>query len=214
MLRVGQARHEAADNADEGNVERFVVGLGNPGAEYERTRHNVGFMVLDALAREALEVWGTWSSPRSHGKARTCRADIAGCRTILVEPLTYMNRSGDILPELLEKYGCAAKDVVVLLDDLSLPLGRLRVRERGSAGGHHGLESILDALDTDDVVRMRLGIGEEDMPKDKADYVLSGFPPEKQAELDDMIARAGSAVRSILSDGVAKTMAIFNGRCL
>jgi PTH1 family peptidyl-tRNA hydrolase len=122
-----------------------------------------------------------------------------------------MNRSGEVLPALLGKYGREARDIVVLLDDLSLPLGRIRVRERGSAGGHHGLESVMDSLNTDEVIRVRLGIGEEHMPKDKADYVSSEFSPERQAELDDMIAKAGGAVRTILKEGVSQTMAIFNG---
>ena len=188
-----------------GTIDRIILGLGNPGAKYVRTRHNVGFMALDALVGEASGVW------INDGNARTCRVEIAGCRTLLVEPLTYMNRSGEVLPALLGKYGREARDVVVLFDDLSLPLGRIRVRERGSAGGHHGLESILYALDTDEIIRVRLGIGEEQMPKDKADYVLSEFPMERRAELDDMIAKAGDAVKTILRDGAAKTMAIFNG---
>jgi len=186
-------------------VDRIIVGLGNPSDEYARTRHNVGFMVLDAMAREISAGW------IADGKTRTCRAQIAGCRALLVEPLTYMNRSGEAIPAILGKYGREARDIIVLFDDLSLPLGRIRVRERGSSGGHHGLESIMDALDTDEVIRVRLGIGEEHMPKDKADYVLSEFLPEKQAELDDMIAKAGDAVRMILKDGTAQTMAIFNG---
>ena len=186
-------------------VDRIIVGLGNPGGKYARTRHNAGFMVLDALAREASAGWA------ADGNTRTCRAQIAGCSALLVEPLTYMNRSGEVMPAILGKYGREARDIIVLFDDLSLPLGRIRVRERGSAGGHHGLESIMSALDTDEVIRVRLGIGEEHMPKDKADYVLSDFPSEKQAELDDMIAKAGDAVGSILKNGVAQTMAIFNG---
>ena len=186
-------------------VDRVIVGLGNPGAKYARTRHNAGFMVLDALAGEASAGW------IADGGARTCRVEIAGCRALLVEPLTYMNRSGEVLPALLGKYRREARDIVVLLDDLSLPLGRIRVRERGSAGGHHGLESIMDALGADEVIRVRLGIGEEHMPGNKADFVLSDFPAEKQAELDGMIAKAGDAVRSILKDGAAQTMAIFNG---
>ena len=205
MRMVSKTDHDADAEDPKILPDRIVVGLGNPGTRYERNRHNVGFMVLDELARE---VSGKWST---RGEARTCQVQAMGCRMLLVKPLTYMNRSGDILPALLEHYECGANDVVVLLDDLSLPLGRIRVRERGSAGGHHGLESILDALDTDDIVRVRLGIGEENMPKDKANYVLSDFPPERQSELDGMIAEASSAVRSILNDGVARTMAIFNG---
>ena len=186
-------------------VDGIIVGLGNPGAKYARTRHNVGFMVLDALARDVSADWIT------AGKSRTCLVEIAGYRALLVEPLTYMNSSGEVLPAILDKYRRGTRDVVVLLDDLNLPLGRIRVRERGSAGGHHGLESILDMLDTDEVIRVRLGIGEEQMPREKADFVLADFPAEKQAELDNMIAEAGDAVRTILKDGVSQTMAIFNG---
>ena len=99
---------------------------------------------------------------------------------------------------------------MLVVDDLNLPFGRIRVRERGSGGGHHGLESILTILNTEEIVRVRVGIGEEQMPKDKTNFVLSDFPPEKQSELETMISKAGNAVKSILSDGVAKTMAIFN----
>jgi len=183
-------------------IDRIIVGLGNPGERYAQTRHNIGFMVLDALAREASGNWNT------RQQAKICRTDIAGCRVLLVEPLTYMNRSGDAVAALGERFGCDS--LLALLDDLSLPLGRIRVRERGSAGGHHGLESIMEALGTDEIVRVRLGIGEENMPKDKASYVLSDFPLEKQAELDGLITKAGDAVKSILKDGVAKTMSIFN----
>lgn len=187
-----------------GSLARIIIGLGNPGAQYAGNRHNVGFMVLDALARE---VSGSWST---HRLARTCRAEIHGYRVLLAEPWTYMNHSGNAVQALLAALQRGPQDLVVLLDDLSLPLGRIRVRERGSAGGHHGLESILAACGTDAIVRVRLGIGEEHMPQDKADFVLSDFPRGKQAELDDMILKAGNAVKSILSDGVAKTMAIFN----
>ena len=193
-------------------VDRIVVGLGNPGAKYARTRHNVGFMALDAMIADGEKSFAHASTGWVvTDNARTCLMEIAGYRTLLVEPLTYMNRSGEVLPALLNRCGREARDIVVLLDDLSLPLGRIRVRERGSAGGHHGLESIIDALDTDEVIRVRLGIGEEHMPKNKADYVLSDFPTEKREKLDDMIAKAGDAVRTILKDGAAQTMAIFNG---
>jgi peptidyl-tRNA hydrolase, PTH1 family len=183
---------------------KIIVGLGNPGAQYTRNRHNVGFMVLDALARE---VTGNWSTLMH---TRTCRVEIKGCQALLVEPFTYMNNSGKAVDMLLSAIQRSSQDLLVLLDDLSLPLGRIRIRERGTAGGHHGLESILVAFNTDEIVRMRLGIGEEQMPKDKADFVLSDFPQEKQAELDDMILKAGNAVKSFLRDGVAKTMAIYN----
>lgn len=183
---------------------KIIIGLGNPGEQYARNRHNVGFMVLDALARE---VSGNWST---HRLARTCRVEIKGCPVLLAEPLTYMNRSGKAAYVLLSELQRESRDLLLLVDDLNLPFGRIRIRERGTAGGHHGLESILADLNTEDVVRIRLGIGEEQMPKDRTDFVLSDFPPERQAELDEMIIKAGNAVKSILSDGVAKTMAIFN----
>jgi PTH1 family peptidyl-tRNA hydrolase len=102
------------------------------------------------------------------------------------------------------------QDLLLVLDDLNLPFGRIRIRERGSSGGHHGLESILTVLDTDEIARVRVGIGEDGMSEDKADFVLSDFPPEKQAELNSAISRAGDAVKSVLSNGVTKTMALFN----
>jgi PTH1 family peptidyl-tRNA hydrolase len=187
-----------------GTPERIVLGLGNPGASYARNRHNVGFMVLDLLARESGARWS------ERGVARTCRTEIGGRPVLLAEPLTYMNRSGRAARMLLEALGLGPGDLIVVLDDLSLPLGRLRVRARGSAGGHHGLESVLELAGTDDIVRVRLGIAEERMPEDKAGFVLSDFSAGQAAELEEMIGKAGNAVRSIVSEGVARTMALYN----
>jgi peptidyl-tRNA hydrolase, PTH1 family len=185
-------------------LAKIIVGLGNPGEQYARTRHNAGFMVLDALAREASGCWSpNWLS-------RTCRVEIGGRRVLLVEPLTYMNQSGRAVQVLLLALRRSVQDLLLVLDDLNLPFGRIRIRERGTAGGHHGLDSIQAALNTNEIGRIRMGIGEELMPQDKADFVLSEFSTQKQAELDEMIIKAGAAVKSILSDGVAKTMAIFN----
>jgi PTH1 family peptidyl-tRNA hydrolase len=185
-------------------VSKVIVGLGNPGKSYERNRHNAGFMVLEALAREGS---GTWSSDRL---SRTCRLIIGNDPVLLVEPLTFMNRSGNAVYGVLSRVHRDSRDLVVLLDDLNLPFGRIRIRERGSAGGHHGLESILAALNTDEVVRVRMGVAEEQMPEEKSGFVLSDFPPERKTDLDAMITKAGNAVKSILSDGISKTMAIFN----
>jgi peptidyl-tRNA hydrolase, PTH1 family len=185
-------------------IAKIIVGLGNPGERYTRTRHNVGFMVLEMLARE---VSGHWSP---YLLSRTCRVEIGGRRVLLAEPLTYMNQSGRAVHVLLSALRRSARDLLLVVDDLNLPFGRIRIRERGTGGGHHGLESILTALNTEEIGRIRMGIGEEQMPQDKADFVLSDFPLEKQAELNDMIIKAGSAVKSILNDGITKTMAIFN----
>lgn len=183
---------------------KVIVGLGNPGPQYAGTRHNIGFMAVEALAREH---WGVWTA---NMLSRTCQVVIGGSPVLLVEPLTYMNRSGMAVQVLLSALRRGPQDLLLLLDDLSLPFGRIRIRERGSAGGHRGLESILTLLETDEIVRVRVGIGEEQMPEDKSGFVLSGFPPEKQPELDELMIRAGNAVKSIIADGVSKTMAIFN----
>jgi len=193
-----------APEGDTDRLEKIIVGLGNPGEPYVRNRHNVGFMVLDALARES---GGRWSACRL---SEACRIEIGGSHVLLVKPSTFMNHSGKAVHALLSELRRDPQDLLLVVDDLSLPFGRIRVRERGSSGGHRGLESVLTALNTDEIARVRAGIGEEQMPEDKSDFVLSDFPPERQAELNEMINRTGNAVKSILRDGVSKTMAIFN----
>ncbi len=195
---------EQAQGIQTGALARIIVGLGNPGERYAQNRHNVGFMAVDALARES---GGNWSVKLL---SRICRIEFDSCPVLLAEPLTYMNHSGKAVLELLSAFQRGPQDLLLVVDDLNLPFGRIRIREKGSAGGHHGLESILNILNTDEIVRVRMGIGEEQMPEDKAEFVLSDFPRQKQAELDAMILKAGNAMKSILSDGVSKTMAIFN----
>ena len=129
---------------------------------------------------------------------------------LLVEPLTYMNNSGKAVQVLLAALQRGPQDLLLIFDDLNLPFGRIRIRERGSAGGHHGLESILSTLSTEEIVRLRIGIGEDRIPEDKSNFVLSNFPPGRQAALNETIMKAGNAVKSILMDGISKTMAIFN----
>ena len=186
-------------------LARIIVGLGNPGEQFARNRHNVGFMTLEALARE--DSSARWSTCML---SRTCRAVISGSPVLLVQPWTYMNNSGKAVHVLLTAMRRAPEDLLVVFDDLNLPFGRIRIRERGSSGGHHGLDSILTIFDTEEIVRVRMGIGEEQVPEDKAGFVLSDFPPERLAELDEMISRAGNAVKCLLSEGVSKTMALFN----
>jgi PTH1 family peptidyl-tRNA hydrolase len=193
-----------AQKIETGPLVKIIIGLGNPGEQYARNRHNIGFMVLDALAREA---GGKWSRYQFF---RGCRIEIGGYPVFLAEPLTYMNESGKAVDALLSTLQRKSQDLLLVVDDLNLPFGRIRIRERGTAGGHHGLESILNILETDEIVRVRMGIGEEQMPEDRAEFVLSDFPQQKHAELDSMILKAGNAIRSILSDGVSKTMANFN----
>ena len=184
---------------------RIIVGLGNPGEQYACNRHNAGFLVVKALASEAGST--SWST---ECLARTCRMNLEGWPLILARPLTYMNGSGEAVRLLCAKYEFAPQDILVVLDDLNLPFGRLRIRARGSAGGHRGLESILQALGSDEVLRLRLGIGEEQMPEEKAVFVLSDFPAGKRAEVNEMIARACDAVKTLLRNGLPATMAVFN----
>ena len=185
-------------------LAKVIVGLGNPGERYARNRHNAGFMALDALAREASGEWSIYAV------SRVCRIEIGGRPVLLAKPLTYMNHSGKAVHALLSALGRNPQDLLLVVDDLNLPFGRIRIRERGSAGGHRGLESILTLFETDAIARVRIGIGEEEMPGDKADFVLSDFPPERQTELNEIMIQTRNAVKSIVRDGVPKTMAIFN----
>ena len=184
---------------------RLIVGLGNPGVRYERTRHNVGYKVIEELAREAQT--GSWSM---QCRSLITAATIATQPALLAKPLTFMNASGLAVQLLLEEYRVSAKELILILDDLNLPLGRIRIRERGSAGGHNGMESVILALNSEEIMRVRAGIGEENMPDDKAEFVLSDFPPGKAAEAEEMISRAAQAVRSIITDGVSRAMAVYN----
>jgi len=179
--------------------------LGNPGEGYARTRHNAGFLAVDALAREASS--GGWEA---ECQALVCRCMIAGQPVVVAKPLTFMNLSGQAVDLLLERYPVGIEGIVVALDDLNLPFGRIRIRERGSAGGHRGLESVLRAVGTEELVRVRLGIGEEAWAGDVSDFVLSEFPTNRELELTEMVLRARDALKSILAEGVAKAMSVFN----
>jgi PTH1 family peptidyl-tRNA hydrolase len=184
---------------------KAIVGLGNPGERYVQTRHNIGFMVVDALARQSGK--GIWE--REH-KSLTCRSDLGGHEVLLAKPLTYMNLSGRALEAILLGCGLSMQDIVIVLDDLNLPFGILRIRERGSSGGHRGLESILEVLGGEEVPRVRIGIGEENIPPDKAAFVLSEFSPDRARDLNELISRAASAVSMVVTDGVSKAMSVFN----
>ena len=184
---------------------RVIIGLGNPGERYARTRHNVGFLAVDALAREASS--GSWEA---ECQALVCRCIIAGQPVVLAKPLTFMNLSGQAVDLLLERYPVGIEGIIVALDDLNLPFGRIRIRERGSAGGHRGLESVLRAVGTEELVRVRLGIGEEAWAGDVSDFVLSEFPTNRELELTEMVLKARDALKSILAESVAKAMSVFN----
>jgi PTH1 family peptidyl-tRNA hydrolase len=186
---------------------KLVVGLGNPGPRYRDTLHNVGFMVVDEVAARhgvAFE-----SSPAEALTARI-RQGLGSTPVLLAKPLTYMNLSGRAVSELVRFYKIPLDDLFVVVDEVALPAGRLRVRARGSAGGHNGLASIIRLLGTDAFPRLRVGVGRGDPRRDLADHVLARIDPAMRAVLDETVRRAADAVASFCIDGIEKTMSVFN----
>jgi PTH1 family peptidyl-tRNA hydrolase len=186
---------------------KLIVGLGNPGREYRDTRHNVGFMVIDELARRH-------GLSLSMGPSQVPDALVAkryGAAPLLVaKPLTFMNRSGDAVAPLARYYGVEPVDLFVVVDEAALPFGKLRARARGSAGGHNGLKSIIERLGTQEFPRLRLGVGRGDSRRDLADHVLSTFDPGERAELETFIARAADAAEMFAVDGIGTVMNTYN----
>jgi PTH1 family peptidyl-tRNA hydrolase len=185
---------------------KLVAGLGNPGREYAGTRHNVGFEVMDLLARRHHLPWPA-KLDGSSIEARWRRPD---ADVLLVKPLAYMNLSGRAVSELARFYKIDLPDVLVVADDVNLPLGRLRARASGTEGGHNGLRSIAESFGTIDYARLRIGVGRGDLRRDLADHVLARFEPDEQAGMEDAIARAADAVEVWISDGLARVMNTFN----
>jgi len=185
----------------------LIVGLGNPGAEYEWTRHNLGFMLIDLLAHEA----GA-QVKRKDCRALVGRAELEGTRALLVKPQTYMNLSGESVACLLAKQDSksAAQDLIVISDDLALPFGAIRLRPRGSAGGHNGLKSIIAATKTDEFIRLRIGIQPEHPISDTKNFVLDEFSRSERTQLDKILERSAEALRAVLRDGIDKAMATYN----
>ena len=184
---------------------RFVVGLGNPGERYRRNRHNVGFMVVDALcARTGV------SRGMERGGAWLTEASFEGGTALLVKPLSFMNASGGPVARILEGRGGSPSDLVVVVDDVALDLGRVRVRERGSHGGHNGLRSLIDELGTEEFARVRVGIRKGEVPEELAAYVLSDFPPEDVLVVQEMVGLAADAALCVLDEGPGAAMNRFN----
>ena len=185
----------------------LIVGLGNPGSDYEATRHNLGFMLIDKLAE----------AERIVVKRRECQSlvgqgEIEGVVTKLAKPQTYMNLSGVAVSCLLRKIESDApvNQLVVISDDLALPLGKIRIRERGSAGGHNGLKSIIAAVGTDEFIRLRIGIQPEHPISDSKRFVLDSFPKHEQPIVKETLEHSASALRVLISGGALKAMQQFN----
>jgi PTH1 family peptidyl-tRNA hydrolase len=186
---------------------KLIVGLGNPGREYRDTRHNVGFLVADEIARrhQLSLALGPSQVPE------TFVAKKFGADPLLVaKPLTFMNRSGDAVAALARYYDIGPADLIVVVDEVALPFGRLRARSRGSAGGHNGLKSIIDRLGTVEFARLRLGVGRGDPRRELSDHVLAKFEPGERAELEGFIARAADAAEMFAVAGIEKVMNTYN----
>src|SRR5262245_1643828 len=185
----------------------LVIGLGNPGPEYEATYHNVGFRVVDQMAKQ----YGVRIRQDCGPALVSDKIVIGGQTAVLVQPQTFMNRSGLVLPKLFERYEAAITDVVAVYDELALPLGKVRVRQKGSAGGHNGVKSIISSAGSDEFMRVRVGIMPDHQIGNTRDFVLSRVSKTDRALLDQTEEIAARAVESLLVDGIEKSMAAFNG---
>ena len=190
-----------------GGASWLLVCLGNPGDKYENTRHNVGYMVADEVAeRQRAPI------QKLKFKALTNLLTISGEKVLVMKPITYMNLSGEAVRQAVDFYKVAPDHVLVVSDDTALPVGKLRIRKGGSAGGHNGLKNIIQHLGTDQFPRVRVGVGEKPHPDyDMADWVLGKFRGEDKKASDAAVKRAADAIECILSDGLDKSMNRFNG---
>ena len=186
---------------------RLIVGLGNPVKEYRETRHNVGFMVADEIAkRHGLTLAMAPSQVPDAFIAKKFGAD----PFLIGKPLTFMNRSGDAVAALAHYYDIVPAGLLVVVDEVALPFGRLRARARGSAGGHNGLKSVIERLGTTEFPRLRLGVGRGDTRRDLADHVLSKFEADERSALEELITRAADAAEMFAAEGIEKVMNAYN----
>ncbi|WP_270816128.1 aminoacyl-tRNA hydrolase [Hungatella effluvii] len=183
----------------------LIAGLGNPTREYEKTRHNVGFEAIDILADKA----GTTVTEKKH-KALYGKGYIGGQKVILAKPQTYMNLSGESIREIADFYKIEPENIIILCDDINLSEGQLRIRLKGSAGGHNGLKNIISHLGTQEFPRIRIGVGEKPRGMDLADYVLGRFPKEQQAAMEEAYRDAAEAACMMIEDGADAAMNHYN----
>jgi PTH1 family peptidyl-tRNA hydrolase len=188
-------------------IEFLVVGLGNPGEEYENTPHNLGFLVIDRLA----ESHGIRIS-RKENFSKVGLGQIGAKRIALAKPQTFMNLSGPAVKGLLERYGLDPGRLLMVYDELDLPWGELRIRPKGSAAGHKGMQSVIGSLGTSEFTRVRLGIHPGHPIGDGAKFVLAPFRRAQKQEVEEAVARGAAAVESIIAEGVEKSMTVFNRR--
>ena len=185
----------------------IIAGLGNPGKEYENTRHNIGFDVIDRLAEEE-----NIAVMESKHKALIGKGYVAGQKVILAKPQTFMNLSGESIREIVDYYKVDdTSELIVISDDISLDVGQLRIRKKGSAGGHNGIKNIISHLGTQEFPRIKVGVGDKPKKMDLADYVLSRFSKEDRAVMEDAFREAAGAVEMMITQGADAAMNQFNG---
>jgi peptidyl-tRNA hydrolase, PTH1 family len=185
---------------------KLIVGLGNPGRKYRDTRHNIGFAVADELARRGSVTFESAPAEALLARVRSLGPD----GTLLLKPLTMMNASGFAVSEIARYFRVGFGDILVVADDVNLPLGRLRARPTGSAGGHNGFRSIIEQLGTTEFARLRVGVGRGDPRRDLADYVLGGFDADERPVVTDAIERAADASELFVAEGIERVMNRFN----
>jgi PTH1 family peptidyl-tRNA hydrolase len=202
-------RRDSSGAARDDEPMKVIVGLGNPGKEYERTRHNVGWWVVDHLA----DVWH-FDGWKKDGDARVINGTVGGTKVRLIKPLTYMNLSGGVLrPYLRRPFWSAATDLMIVVDEVALPLGRYRFRAKGSAGGHNGLKSIESVVKSQEYPRLRIGIAPEDPARrgELKDYVLDDFGKREEAVVRDLFPTLTSALELWIKEGIVPVMNRFTG---
>lgn len=184
---------------------KVIIGLGNPGKKYEDTRHNAGFMAIDKISEK-------WSIPVQQNKFRALVGEgrLEGEKVLLVKPQTYMNLSGESIAEILKFYKLSPDDLVVIYDDLDLPTGHLRLREKGSAGGHNGIKSMIQHTGTQEFKRIKVGIGRPEPGRSVSDYVLQAFPASERALIDEAVSLAAEAAAMWTTEPFLKVMNHFN----
>ena len=212
LIRRLRGRKASADaenlseNEDSTGRMVLIIGLGNPGSKYAGTRHNIGFSAVTALA----DAYGI-DMKTKECKGVTGTGVIEGVKVKLVQPQTFMNLSGECVRALTDFYKVPLEDILVICDEISLPPGKIRIRPKGSAGGHNGMKSIIAQLGTNVFPRLRIGVGEKPEGWDLADHVLAHFPKEDEEAVRESLKKTVDAVRCILSDGIAEAMNRFNG---
>jgi PTH1 family peptidyl-tRNA hydrolase len=183
----------------------LVAGLGNPGSEYEETRHNIGFMIVDEIAREF-----SISFDENRFNTLIGRGSVKDIKTVLAKPLSFMNRSGPPIHSLSKYLGICVRNIIIIHDDMDLEFGRIKIKEKGGHGGHKGIQSLKDAFESGDFVRLRIGIGRPGPEVSVINHVLGRFDPDKEEKLNPLIIQARDAVVTVLCEGAKKGMNAFN----